>query len=223
MPNIEYGEFVKFDFFKVLPWWRQLPEGERETSKEEFIAVIDELSGEGRLRTYSTVGTRADCDFMVFQRAPDVQVFHETSARLNRTMLGRHLEQTYSYLSVRRKTQYKHGGGAPELKDDYRYCIVYPMTKKREWYGLPLEKRQEMMNDHFRVGHKYPMVRINTTYAFGLDDPEFVLSFEVDNPSDFVSLVMDLREVPAAQYTQSETPIFTTIRMPVQDCLDAIG
>ncbi len=223
MPNIEYGDFVKFDFFRVLPWWRQLPEDERETSKEEFAAVVEELAGDGRLRTYSTVGTRADCDFMLFQRAPDVGVFHETSARLNRTVLGRHLEQTYSYLSVRRKTQYKHGGGVPELKDDYRYCIVYPMVKKREWYSLPLEQRQQMMNDHFRVGHKYPMVRINTTYAFGLDDPEFVLAFEVDNPSDFVSLVMELREVPAAQYTQTETPIFTTIRMPVQDCLDAIG
>ena len=223
MPNIEYGEFVKFSFYKVLPGWRLLPEEEQRASKQEFAAVIDELADGDKLRTYSAVGTRADADFMLLQHSPTIETFHQTAARINRTMLGRHLDQTYSYLSVRQKTRYRHGGGGPELKDDYRYMIVYPMVKKREWYGLPVEQRQEMMNGHFRVGHNYPMVRINTTYAFGLDDPEFVLAFEVDDPSNFVSLVMDLREVPVAQYTQSETPIFTTIRMPVREALDAIG
>ena len=77
-----------------------------------------------------------------------------------------------------------------------------------------MEERQKMMNEHFRVGKDYPMVKINTSYAFGLDDTEFVLSFEMDDPSDFVSLVMDLREVPAAQYAATEIPIFTTIKMP---------
>ena len=45
----------------------------------------------------------------------------------------------------------------------------------------------------------------------------------MDDPSDFVSLVMDLREVPASQFTLSETPIFTTIRMPIGDALAALG
>jgi chlorite dismutase len=223
MPNIEYGEYVKFTFYRTLPAWRQLAAAEREASKREFAAVIDELAGGDKLRTYSTVGTRADADILLMQHSPSVETFHQTAARVNRTALGRYLDQTYSYLSVRNKTRYKHGGGGPELKDDYRYMVIYPMVKKRAWYGLPMEERQEMMNGHFRVGHKYPMVRINTTYAFGLDDPEFVLAFEMDNPSDFVSLVMDLREVPAAQYTLTETPIFTAIRMPVRECLDAVG
>ena len=223
MPDIEYDDFVKFSFFKVDRAWRALSESERQASKEEFAAIIEEMSSSASIRSFSTVGTRSDVDFMLLQSAPSVETFHEVAKRINGSKLAVHLEQPHSYLSVRRKTRYKHGGGSPKLKDDYRYFIVYPMVKTRPWYEKSMEERQKMMNDHFRVGHEYPMVKINTTYAFGLDDPEFVVAFEMDDPSDFVSLVMDLREVPAAQFTLSETPIFTTINMPVREALDALG
>ncbi|MDA1297406.1 MAG: chlorite dismutase family protein [Chloroflexi bacterium] len=223
MPDIEYDDFVKFSFFKLDRSWRLLPADERRSSREEFASVVDELSSAGSIRAYSTVGTRADVDFMLLQNSPSVEAFHQAASRLNATHLASYLDQPHSYLTVRRKTRYKHGGGAPELKTDYRYFIIYPMVKTRAWYGKTMEERQKMMNDHFRVGHNYPMVKINTTYAFGLDDPEFVVAFEMDDPSDFVSLVMDLREVPAAQFTLSETPIFTTIRMPIDEALAALG
>ena len=223
MPDIEYDDFVKFSFFKLDRSWRSLSSDERRSSREEFASVVEELSSEGSMRTYSTVGTRSDVDFLLLHNSPSIEAFHQTAGRLNATHLALYLDQPHSYLSVRRKTRYKHGGGGPELKADYRYFIIYPMVKTRAWYGKTMEERQKMMNDHFRVGHKYPMVKINTTYAFGLDDPEFVVAFEMDDPSDFVSLVMDLREVPASQFTLSETPIFTTIRMPIGDALAALG
>jgi chlorite dismutase len=223
MPDIEYDDYVKFSFFKLDRSWRLLSAGERKQSRNEFAAVVDELSSDGKTSTYSTVGTRADVDMMIVQSAESVETFHQFGSRLNSTHMAAYLQQPYSFLSVRRKSRYKHGGGAPELKETYRYFVVYPMVKTRAWYGKSMEERQRMMNDHFRVGHKYPMVKINTTYAFGMDDPEFVVGFEMDNPSDFVSLVMDLREVDAAQYTLSETPIFTTIRMPISEVLEALG
>jgi chlorite dismutase len=159
---------------------------------------------------------------MLVQDSPSVDTFHEVSKSINRSLMGSHLDQAYSYLSIRRKSRYKHGGGAPKLKEDYKYMVIYPMTKSRPWYEKSMQERQQMMNDHFRVGKDYPMVKINTSYAFGMDDTEFVLSFEMDDPSDFVSLVMDLREVPAAQYTATEIPIFTTIKMPIAEALDAM-
>jgi chlorite dismutase len=220
---MEYDNFVKISLFKLARGFRLLDTDERERGKQEFAALVDELSASGEILSYSTVGTRADADMMLVQNSPSVDTFHETGRRINRTLLGRYLDQPYSYLSVRRKSRYKHGGGAPGLKDEYKYLIVYPMTKTRPWYERSKEDRQQMMNDHFRIGKKYPMVKINTTYAFGLDDTEFVLGFEMDDPSDFVSLVMDLREVPAAQYTATEIPIFTTIRMPIADALDAMA
>ena len=37
-------------------------------------------------------------------------------------------------------------------------------------------------------------MKLNTTYSFGLDDYEFVVAFETDEPSDFLDTVQDLRE-----------------------------
>jgi len=222
MPDIEYDNFLKIALYKLSSDFRRLDADERSKAKQEFADLIADNSSDHAIRTYSTVGTRADAELMLVQDSPSIDTFHELSKAINRSVLGSYLEQSYSYLSIRRKSRYKHGGGAPKLKDDYKYMVVYPMTKTRPWYEKSMQERQEMMNDHFRVGKNYPMVKINTSYAFGLDDTEFVLSFEMDDPSDFTSLVMDLREVPAAQYTMTEIPIFTTIKMPVGEALDAI-
>ena len=76
-----------------------------------------------------------------------------------------------------------------------------------------------MMLDHIRTGHKFPSVKINTSYSFGLDDQEFVLSFETDYPSDFLELVMALRSTEASKYTQLEFPLFTCISSPIDELL----
>ena len=40
------------------------------------------------------------------------------------------------------------------------------------------------MRSHIEVGRRYPEITINTTYSFGLDDQEFVVAFEGDDPGD---------------------------------------
>ena len=80
-----------------------------------------------------------------------------------------------------------------------------------------------MMTEHFRIGHKYPSVKINTSYSFGLDDQEFMVAFESDSPSDFLELVEELRSVKGSLYTLRDTPIITCIRMPISEMLDALG
>ncbi len=80
-----------------------------------------------------------------------------------------------------------------------------------------------MMNDHIRIGHEYPTVKINTTYSFGLDDQEFVVGFETNEPSDFLDLVMALRGVEGSMYTLSDTPIFTCIQGTIDETLDTLG
>ena len=80
-----------------------------------------------------------------------------------------------------------------------------------------------MMTDHFQVGHKYPTVKITTTYSYGLDDQEFVLGFETDSPKDFLELVMELRGSEARPYTERDTPIFTCIARDLTDTLNSLG
>ncbi len=104
-----------------------------------------------------------------------------------------------------------------------KYFVLYPFTKTRQWYALPQEERQRMMSIHFFVGHKYPSVKINTSYSFGLDDQEFMVGFETDVPSDFLDLVVELRSSEASNYTLIDTPIFTGIHRSIEETLASLG
>ena len=78
------------------------------------------------------------------------------------------------------------------------------------------------MDEHIKMGHEFPSVRINTTYSFGLDDQEFVVAFDADDPAEFLDLVQELRSTESSAYTESETPIFTCLRLSVERALDAL-
>jgi chlorite dismutase len=104
-----------------------------------------------------------------------------------------------------------------------KYLFLYPFTKTHEWYQLPFKERQALMSQHFEVGHNYPDVKISTAYSFGLDDQEFVLGFETNDPGNFLDLVKDLRESKARPYTLFDIPIFSCINKPILDCLNDLG
>ena len=79
------------------------------------------------------------------------------------------------------------------------------------------------LDEHIEVGHRFPSVKLNTTYSFGLDDQEWVVAFESDKPEDFLDLVMALRETEGSRYTLRDTPIFTCIRKSLKETLDTLG
>src|SRR6266542_2997856 len=104
-----------------------------------------------------------------------------------------------------------------------KYLFVYPFIKTRGWYALPKQERQRMMDEHVRIGRTHPTIRLNTTYSYGLDDQEFIVAFEGDNPGEFLDLVMELRESEASSYTARDTPTFTCVQMSLWDMLDTLG
>ena len=79
------------------------------------------------------------------------------------------------------------------------------------------------MREHIEIGRRYPQISINTTYSFGLDDQEFVVSFECDEPGEFLDLVHELRPSESSAYTLRDTPVFTCIASSVRHALDALG
>lgn len=225
-------DFVKYSFFKVDPEWRRLPAKERQDSKAQFVEVLGEFSDRVSMSSYSLVGTRGEVDFMLWKVSESLEAINELMARVNHTELARYLTMPHSYLAMTRRSPYiddhKHEGqegtGAGTMRIIGRkYLFIYPFVKTHEWYQLPRDERQELMNEHFVIGHKYPDVKISTAYSFGLDDQEFVLGFEADDPSHFLDLVMDLRESRARPYTLLDTPIFSCINKPVDACLDDLG
>jgi chlorite dismutase len=222
---------VNFAFYKVDPAWRRLPKEEREASKKEFGAAVEEWRQRMLLIPYSTVGLRAETDFMLWRIADSPDLFQAMSRQLNQTALGAYLTTPYSFVAMTKRSMYvdKHihpgqeGRRAAIVPGEYRYLFVYPFLKTRDWYLLPIERRQEMMDVHIKVGHQFPSVKLNTTYSFGLDDQEFVVAFESDKPADFVDLVMALRETEGSRFTLRDTPIFTCIRKPIHETLDDLG
>jgi chlorite dismutase len=110
----------------------------------------------------------------------------------------------------------------PRTGADSKYLIVYPMWKKREWYRLPAEERMRVMRDHIEVARRFTGIETNTAYSFGLDDQEFVVAFDADDPAEFLDLVQELRATESSAYTAWETPIFTCLRLSVERALDAL-
>jgi chlorite dismutase len=87
---------------------------------------------------------------------------------------------------------------------------------------LPPEERGRIMKSHIDVGRRYPEITINTSYSYGIDDQEFVVAFEGDDPGEFLDLVNALRPTESSEYTERETPIFTCVAMSVRKALDAL-
>jgi chlorite dismutase len=80
-----------------------------------------------------------------------------------------------------------------------------------------------MMDEHIRVGHEWPDVKLNTKYSYGLDDQEFVVAFESDYIGRFLDLLMALRLTEASKYTLRDTPSHTCLAKDIRSCLDALG
>ncbi len=226
-------QIIGFTFYKVLPEWRRLPAAEKAEQKRQFAEVVQRWNQPSRMLSlsYSTVGMRGDCDMLLWTICYSVDDLNQVRADLLATQLGGYLQTAYSYLSMTKRSQYlighEHEGQADSRgflrPGGQRYIFVYPFWKTRSWYLLPMEERQRLMNEHIRVGHEYPRVKLNTTYSFGIDDQEFVVAFETNYPEDFLDLVQRLRETEASAYTLKDTPIFTCIRMTPEDMLERLG
>jgi chlorite dismutase len=219
---------VAFTFYRVRPEAFRLPPAERERLAAEFEAVVDAAAEElGLLRTYSLVGLRGDADVLLWQAAEQPESLQRFASQLRTTGLFPYLETSYQYLAMTRRSIYvdKHVHEGQEGRrtrlqpSGGRYLFVYPFVKTRAWYALPMAERQRMMDEHMAVGHRYPGVKINTTYSFGLDDQEFVVAFEAESPAEFLDLVMELRGSGASQYTLRDTPAFTCVAQPLRRAL----
>lgn len=223
-------QYVRFAFYKVDPAFRKLDVNIRLQAKEEVLSLLDLFREKMIVLTYSLLATRADCDFMFWQIAPDLDIFEEFASRLNHTGLSGYLRLAYSFLAMTRHSIYldkinpEHAKSRVYIKPGERqYLFVYPFIKTHQWYQLPLAERRKMMDEHIALGSKYPSVKINTTYSFGLDDQDFVVAFESDEPEDFLDMVMEMREAKARPYTLKDTPLFTCISRDPKLILDSIG
>lgn len=215
--------FVKFTFLKIDPAWQRRDTEQRAQDKREFLAACEDYAADRPLRAYSTVGTRGDVDLAIVSQSPILDDIHTFHVVLAQSGLAKWASTPYSYLAMTKPSPYSDSETRPELLVSKRkYAFIYPMEKKRDWFGLDAEERMRIMHGHIETGRRYPEITINTAYSFGIDDQEFVVSFEADDPGEFLDLVQELRGTESSAWTLRDTPIFTCVSMSVAQALDAL-
>jgi chlorite dismutase len=214
--------FVKYTFLKVDPAWRRLDDAERAVHKREFLAACEDFASERLLRAFSLVGTRGDADLMLLSQATNLERIHEFHVVLAQSGLMKWCETPYSYLALTKPSEYSDESRLEVRPGHAKYLFVYPFVKTREWYRVPPDERWKIMQEHIKIGREYPQIDLNTSYSFGLDDQEFVVAFETDDPGAFLDLVQRLRTTEASAYTKRDTPTFTCVSCSVERALNAL-
>jgi chlorite dismutase len=214
--------FAKFTFFKLDPAWQRRDPEARAEDKREFLAACDDFAADHLLQSFSLVGTRGDVDLMLVCETENLDRIHEFHVVLTQSGLMQWASQPYSFLGLRKCSEYSDEQRLVPRPFRGRYLFVYPFVKTRAWYALPADERWRIMQDHIRVGREYPQVDNHTTYSFGLDDQEFVVAFDTDDAGAFLDLVQRLRTTEASAYTQRDTPSFTCIATSVERALSAV-
>ena len=214
--------FVKYTFLKLDPAWRRLDEERRAEDKRELMAACEDFADGHLLQAFSLVGTRGDTELMLLAEAENLERIHEFHVVLAQSGLMKWAEIPYSFLGMRKSSEYSEDERAVPRAFKGKYVFVYPFVKSREWYALAAEERWRIMQGHILLGREYPTVDNHTSYSFGLDDQEFVVAFDTDDVGTFLDLVQRLRSTEASRYTVRDTPSFTCIRMSLERALNAL-
>ncbi|MEJ7622805.1 MAG: chlorite dismutase family protein [Pyrinomonadaceae bacterium] len=219
-------QFVNFLFLRVNPEWRKLNAETKRIYKSEFQSVFDSFRDDFLLYSYSLVGFDAKADMMFWRIGESLDVVQDMTAKLYRTTLGSFIETTANYLSVTKRMMFTGGPSADRLRVEAggsKYHFVYPCAKSREWFDIPADERDAMIEENFMVGKRFPNIKIHLTHAFGFTDDEYLISFETDEPRDFLALAEELRQSPASKFTLHGLPIYTCRQRTLMECLDALG
>ena len=224
MSENQQQHYFSFSFFKIDPKWRWMADLAKEESAKEVRNILANTGM--RYRTYSNLGIRDDTDMLFWFMSDSVDKIQDATERLYKTVFGKYIIPSRTYLSCTRPSIYasnqaEHGFVAGQ--EAKKHVIVYPFTKTREWYLLPIEKRQEIMDEHIEVSKKYPQVILNTTYSFGIHDADFMLAFEMDNIRDFQDLIMDLRETQVSMYVKNDVPMIVCVKKDIVGLISSLG
>jgi len=170
---------------------------------------------------YQVFPARDEWDIMIWlnQTAEENEMpdhyFDKVGGAMN--VFRQYIEPGLSLWGFTKPTQYTSNKRNPQEIDPFDestrtpYFIVYPFVKTIPWYLEDWETRKEMMQEHIKLGKQYPEITQLLLYSFGLQDQEFVVSYETENLSQFSDLVYELRKSEARRYTERDTPIITGI------------
>ena len=225
LPEVE-RQFVNFMFLRVSPDWRKLDAATKAEYKDEFISTFDAFREHFLLFTYSLIGFDSKADVMLWRIGTSLDLIQDMTAKLYRTNLGSFFQTSDNYLSITKKMMFVTDSVEDRFHvnaGESKYHFVYPCAKQKEWYDKSGEERDILIEQNFMVGKKFQNIKIHMTHAFGFSDQEYLISFETDEPKDFLALAEELRETAASKFTLRGMPVYTCRQRSLMECLDALG
>lgn len=216
--------FHSYIFFDVEPSIRSVAPKTLARAKKQFANHIARTK-DVRMQAYATLGFKAGNRFALNLNAASPEAIQSLVRDLLHTYLGKHLRITYTLFGMTRSSQYNPNRPPKEADWNlkHRYLVVYPFTKTVEWHLKPYEDRKKIMWDHVQVGKKHSeKISQRLLYSYGIDDHEFIVSYQMDDLEPFVQLVMEMRETESRRYTKNDLPIFTCIHMPLSEALEML-
>jgi chlorite dismutase len=210
------GVYIQALALGIEPDWRRCSPDVQRDDLASFVAAEACAADDGVTSSlYSSVGLEPGIDLLLWRTAAEVDALERAAARLLRSRLGPSLVVRHALLGrtmpsqyAARPTEQEQGLTGP---DRAHYLVVYPFTKSTDWYLTSREERQRVMNEHMKLGHRYPQVRQALAYSFGLDDQDFVVAYEMDDLAAFGDLVRELRSTESRRATVRDTPILLGI------------
>ncbi len=148
-----------------------------------------------KVRTYSTLGLRPDADFMLWMISHSIEKMQILTSKVYSTIIGKYIEPSHVYLSCIRES-------------------VYSTNKIMPGF---------MTDEKLKSGRKFPQVRLNTSYSFGINDQDFMLAFETNDLIVFQDLIVQLRETRVSEYVTKDTPMIVCVYMNIEGIVRSIG
>jgi len=221
MDSRVYHSYLFFDISKVF---FQLSKTEQDKQKDVFRRLLSKRKSVS-VTSYATLGFKVNTSFMLWCWA-DTPADVQTLVRdITHTSFGQWLTLSYSYFGIVRPSSYSGRTGKPDqviqnFTERLPYLVLYPFTKTTSWYQLDFENRRSIMGQHIKTGVAHAEVRQCLLYSYGIDDHEFLVSYETKTLEAFQDLIMEMRKTIGRKYTLSDTPIFTCIHKPLPELLE---
>jgi chlorite dismutase len=215
--------YAGFWLYQRSDRWFDLEDIGWDGEKQHTVDILKSQCEHVTLRgVYSSVGLSAHADLILWAVSPEVDPLQKFAIAFDKSRLGRRMTMVDSYLGIGGMSLYDATHGPAFLKEEEpkTYLSVYPFTKTPDWYLVPFEERRRLMIEHGEMGREFPTILTNTVNSFGIQDQEFVVALEDDDPHELIKMVQRLRAAEVRKYTAVDTPIYLGSRKPVEDVLE---
>lgn len=204
--------YMNFAFLRLDPAYHRLMKNEKVVAKQEFLASYDTYQAKIPTAAYALTGVRADCDIMFWRIAPRIDDFNSMSCRLQESGVGKYLTPARSLLGTVAGQDYvppavlkgSKKGETPKILGKSPYLFVRPVIGGDPG-ALPRT-----------VG--LPTARLHVADCSGLDDHDYILAFETQEPTEYRTFMAKWADAPTAQ-----CPTYVCLLREIRDIVDSLG